>query len=301
MRSGRALTPSSVEGVTITNPDRIIFPEPNLTKLDLARYLARVAPVMLPHVAGRPLTFVRCPEGVADQCFFQKHWTGNVPTTLATVAITQSNGQRKPYVVVDNAAGLVTLAQWGIVEIHTWGARADDAEAPDRLIFDLDPGPGTPWSAVQTAATAVRTVLDAVGLESWLKTTGGNGLHVTVPIERRSTWNEASDFARAVAERLAREAPKLFVTTASKADRPKKVFIDWLRNTRGATAVAPWSARARPDAAVSLPVPWTGLATVRGGKEATVGSVQHRPPVDRWHAMLISRQRLTRDMIRAVR
>jgi bifunctional non-homologous end joining protein LigD len=286
---------ASVEGVPITNPDRPVYPALGLTKLDVARYFARVASLMLPHVADRPLTFVRCPEGLASECFYQKHWTGKMPKTLGSVAITQRDGNRKPYVLVSDAAGIVTLAQWGILEVHTWGSRADDVERPDRLIFDLDPGPDVPWAAVRAAATGVRTVLDGLGLESWLKTSGGKGLHVVVPIDRSSTWAEAGRFAEAVAERLAREAPDRIVTTMAKADRPGKVLIDWMRNTRGATSVAPWSPRARPNAGVSVPIPWSRLGAVRSGDQDTIPSV--RPPArDRW-APAALRQRLTRDMI----
>ena len=288
----------TVQGVEISNPQRVVYPEAGLTKRDVAAYIARVAPLMLPHVAGRPLTFLRCPEGIADECFFQKHWTGKIPKVLGTVRIKQGGGEMKPYVVVKDAAGLVTLVQWGILEIHLWGARADDVERPDRVTFDLDPGEGVGWAEMRTAATAVRTLLDAVGLECWLKTSGGKGLHVVVPLDRRSTWDEVSAFARAVAERLSEEAPDKFVSVASKAQRPGKVFVDWLRNTRGATSVAPWSMRARASAGVSVPVPWSRLRSITAGDQYTIMSLSRgKLPADAWTDIGQVRQRLTKQTL----
>ena len=293
-------TMTAVAGVTISNPQRVVFPDPGLTKSEVAAYIAKVAPLMLPHVAGRPLTFFRCPEGMADQCFYQKHWSGKIPATLATVMVEQSDG-KKPYVVVNDAAGLVTLVQWGILEIHMWGSRADDVEKPDRITFDLDPGDGVSWDDMRTGALAVQTLLDAVGLDCWLKTSGGKGWHVVVPIARRSSWDEVSDFARPVAERLADEAPSKFVSKSSKALRPGKIFIDWLRNTRGSTSVAPWSMRARAGAGVSVPIPWTRLKTVLSGDHYTIPSIMKaKLPADAWAPMLASRQRLTRSIIKTV-
>lgn len=287
-----------IAGVTITHPERIVYPELGLTKLDVARYVAKVAPRMLPHVAGRPLTFVRCPEGIADACFFQKHWTGTLPPTLDSVGIRQRDG-RRPYVVVRDATGLVTLVQWGVLEVHLWGARADDPERPDRVLFDLDPGERTGWDDVRAGAVALRALLRALGLACWLKTSGGKGLHVMVPLARHATWDEVADFARAVAERMAETAPTQFVSVASKAKRPGKIFIDWLRNTRGATWVAPWSMRARASAGVSMPLSWRALGAITAGDASTLPDVASaRLPADAWKGALAQRQRITRDMMR---
>ncbi len=295
-------TMPEVSGVVISNPDRIVFPEAGLTKLDTAKFIERVAPLMLPHVAGRPLTFVRCPEGIADECFFQKHWTGQVPDTLDTIPIRQGSGEVRRYVVVHDVAGLVTLAQWGILEIHLWGARADDVEKPDRVTLDLDPGEGVNWAEMRSAARAVHTLLETAGLESWLKTSGGKGLHVVVPLTRRSTWDDVSDFARAVAERLASEAPSRFVSVASKAQRPGKVFVDWLRNTRGATSVAPWSMRARPRAGVSVPIPWSALSRVKAGDQYTVRALSRgKLPTDAWSEIDQARQQLSKQVLAQIR
>jgi bifunctional non-homologous end joining protein LigD len=291
-----------VSGVVISNPGRVVYPGVGLTKLDAARFIERVAPRMLPHVAGRPLTFLRCPEGIADECFFQKHWTGQVPDTLDTIPIRQGGGEVRRYVVVHDVPGLVTLVQWGILEIHLWGARSDDVERPDRVTFDLDPGDGVEWKDMRSAARAVRTLLQSAGLESWLKTSGGKGLHVVVPLARRSTWDETSEFARAVAERLADEAPSRFVSVASKAKRPGKVFVDWLRNTRGSTSVAPWSMRARPGAGVSVPIPWGALGRVKAGDQYTVQTLSRgKLPADAWSDIDQVRQQLSKRVLAQIR
>ena len=264
----------------------------------MAQYFESVAALMLPHVAGRPLALDRCPEGSGHECFFQKHWIGRQPPAIDTVGIRQSDGKVHPHVVVHDVAGLVTLVQWGVLEIHPWGARADDPERPDRIIFDLDPGPGVTWAEVQEATLGVQSLLDELGLESWVKTSGGKGLHVALPIARRSTWDEVSGFAAAVAERMAREFPARFVAQASKAKRQGRIFVDWLRNTRGATAVGPWSARARAEAGVSVPIAWSQLSKVTAGDQFTLRSLRgKRPARDPWREMLASDQRLTKAML----
>ena len=289
---------SSVAGIGITHPDRVVFPETGITKLQVARYFESVADLMLPHVAGRPLALVRCPEGSGHECFFQKHWIGKQPPAIDTVGIRQNDGKVHPHVVVHDVAGLVTLAQWGVLEIHPWGARADDPERPDRIIFDLDPGPGVSWAALQEATLGVRSLLDEIGLESWVKTSGGKGLHVALPIARRSTWDDVSAFAAAVAERMAREFPARFVAQASKAKRNGRIFVDWLRNTRGATAVGPWSTRARAEAGVSVPIAWPQVNKVTAGDQFTLRALGvKRPKSDPWREMLASDQRLTKAML----
>jgi bifunctional non-homologous end joining protein LigD len=302
-RSSATITSRSsateVAAVTITHPDRIVFPESGITKLELAQHFARVAAVMLPHVAGRPLSLVRCPGGSSKECFFQKHWTGKLPPSIDTVAIRQSDGKKHPHVVIHDVAGLITLVQWGTMEIHPWGSRADEVERPDRIIFDLDPGPGVTWDQVREATGGLRGLLDGLGLDSWFKTSGGKGLHVVVPIARRSSWDDVSTFARRVAEHMQAEFPDHFISKASKSARKGLIFVDWLRNTRGATAVAPWSTRARAVAGVSVPLPWAQLAKVSAGDQFTLLSVRARPPrVDPWKVLLQSRQALTQAILR---
>jgi bifunctional non-homologous end joining protein LigD len=291
---------AEVAGVTITHPDRVVFPGTAITKLDLAKYYARVSRLLLPHVADRPLALVRCPEGVgAGECFFQKHWTGKLPESLDTVSIRQSDGKKHPHVVIHDTEGLVTLVQWGVMEIHPWGARADDPDKPDRIIFDLDPGPGITWSDIVEAALGMRELLDALGLTSWVKTSGGKGLHVVVPIARRASWDEVSQFARQVAEHMQEAFPGHFVSKAAKAARKGVIFVDWLRNTRGATAVAPWSSRARPEAGVSVPLPWKALSSLHGGADFTVSTLGKGtlPRTDPWKEMLKARQSLSRQIL----
>lgn len=286
-----------VEGVRISNADRVVFPGADITKGEVAEYLAQAAERMLPELANRPLVLVRCPAGRAKECFYQKHWPGDPPPALLTVPIRQSDGIR-PYVMVKDAAGLVTLAQWGVLEIHPWGSRADDVEKPDRITFDLDPGEGVEWSAMRRAARELRQVLEALGLESWLKTSGGKGLHVVVPIERRSTWDEVNDFARGVAESLAAAKPEQYLSRAKKSERVGRIFIDWMRNGRGATSVAAWSLRARPGAGVSVPIAWEKLGRVSAGDAFTIKNALKQD--DAWRDMSSTRQRLTRRILEAV-
>lgn len=289
----------TVAGITLTHPERVLYADQGLTKRDLAAYYDAIAPLMLPHVGGRPLSLVRCPAGAGGSCFYQKHWATGLPDAVDTVPVKESGGI-KPYVVVDDAAGLVSLVQMGVLEFHAWGARADDVDAPDRIVFDLDPGPGVGWARVRDAAVTVRDLLKQVKLASWLKTTGGKGLHVVVPIERRSTWDEVAAFARAVAERLANDEPKRFLAKAAKSARANRIFIDWLRNTRGATSVAPWSTRARTGAPISLPIAWDQLD---GTKSADAVGVEDVPALvhgryrDPWEALPRTRQRLPRDVV----
>lgn len=288
----------SIAGVTITNPDRVVIPEIGATKLDVAKHYAAVAKRMLPHVGGRPLAVVRCPEGIAGQCFFQKHWPGKLPTTLSSVKIQQGDGRKLPYVVVEDVAGLVTLAQWGVIEVHPWGSRADEPDLPDRIIFDVDPGPGVQWPAIVRAALDLRALLASIGLVPFLKTSGGKGLHVVVPIERRVTWEVASAFTRAVAERLSHEHPDRYLAKAAKAARKGRIFIDWLRNSRGATAVAPWSLRARSEGGISVPVSWHSIQRLKSGDQFQLGDAVRG---DAWSGIDRSARRLTVRVVKRLK
>ena len=301
-KSAPSAGPVTVAGVTISHPDRVVYPEAGITKAELARHFERIAPLLLPHAGGRPLALVRCPEGIARQCFFQKHWPGEPPASIDTVPIRQSDGVR-PHVVIHDVEGLVTLVQWGVMEIHAWGSRADNPELPDRIIFDLDPDPAVGWPAVTEAAAGLHALLDALGLASWLKTSGGKGLHVVVPIARRSSWDDVSDFARRVAAHLETEFPDRFIAKASKKARQGLIFVDWLRNTRGATAIVPWSSRARPAAGVSVPIAWSQLGKISSGEQYTLRSIAdgRTPRSDPWREMLASKQALTRSIIAKLR
>jgi bifunctional non-homologous end joining protein LigD len=291
-----AAAAETVAGIAITHPERLLFPEAALTKLDLARYYELVAPRLMPHVAGRPLSVVRCPRGPGQKCFFQKHAGEGFPVEIGSVDVRESSGVAK-YLAIDSVAGLVSLVQMGVIELHPWGSRGAALERPDRLVFDFDPAPGVPWKRVVAAASLVRERLDRDGLRSFPKTTGGKGLHVVVPLGGAVEWPELKAYARAIAEELARSDPRAFVTTASKAARAGRIFIDWLRNARGATAVAPWSVRARPGAPVAMPVAWKGIEELSGPEAFDVPALVRRlqrPMVDPWTGFARLRQALPR-------
>jgi bifunctional non-homologous end joining protein LigD len=289
-----------IAGVALSNPDRVLYPGQGITKQELASYYEAIAPLMLPHVAGRPLVLVRCPEGQRRQCFYQKHWRAGLPDTLRTVDIEESSGAVQPYATLDDAAGLVALIQHGVLEVHVWGARADDVDVPDRIVFDLDPGPGVSWRRVIEGAKDLRERLEALGLETWLKTSGGKGVHIVVPIARRSTWDDVAAFARAVAYGMASDSPKMYIAKASKAARKGLIFVDWVRNTRGATSVAAWSTRARPGAPISVPVDWNAIDELKGGDQfrfADILELVRKRRRDPWAGLPKSRQRLTKSML----
>jgi bifunctional non-homologous end joining protein LigD len=252
---------------------------------------------MLPHLIDRPLTIVRCPEGSAKQCFYQKHAGPSTPDILRRVAI-QEKEALEDYLVIDDLAGLLSLVQMGVLEVHIWGSRSDDVERPDRLVFDLDPDPSVGWKQVVECATAVRGQLDELGLTSFVKTTGGKGLHVVVPIKRTLYWDEAKSFTKALTERVVDEAPQLYTSTMAKAARRGKIFIDYFRNDRGATSVAAYSTRARAGAPVSVPVEWKDLDAI-SASEYTVENLPSRLASrrrDPWKDLAKTRQAITAAM-----
>ncbi len=293
-----------VAGVELSHPDRVLYPEQGVTKAELARYCARVADRMLPHVAGRPLSVVRCPSGRTGSCFYQKHLTEGFPAAVEGVEIRERSGGKATYLMVSDTAGLVSLVQLGVLEIHPWSARADRLERPDRMILDLDPGPGVAWSRVVDGARRLRSVLEELDLSSFVKTSGSKGLHVVVPLDRRSRWEEVRAVARAVAERLVDEAPDRFVATAAKDERGGRIFVDVLRNSRGATSVAPYSPRARAGAPVSAPLRWDELGRVDGAGAYTVANMGRRLGglrSDPWEELSAVRQRITAAVRRRLR
>jgi len=263
--------PASLAGVTLTHPDRVYWQDVGVTKRDLAEFYQAVWKWMRPHVAGRPVALLRCPQGVGAQCFFQKHPSAGI----ATQHLRQVREKGDKIISIDDLDGLMALVQAGVLEIHTRGCTIDDRERADRLVFDLDPGPGTNWRDVVAAARDVRKRLGQLKLRCFVKTTGGKGLHVVLPIES-TPWDEAKDFAHAVATTMAREAPERYIATATKAKRAKRIFIDYLRNSREATAVAPYSTRARPGAAVSTPVQWSELGSLKSAGQYTVKNLKVR-------------------------
>jgi bifunctional non-homologous end joining protein LigD len=265
-----------VGGVAISHPDRLVFPDPGLTKLDVAEYYAAVAGLMVPYLERRALTVIRCPDGIGSECFFQKHVTPSVPKAVAKVRVRGNRGAVTVYPVVDSAEALLAMVQNGAVEFHVWGSRTGAIETPDILVFDLDPAPDLQWKRVREAARALRSELEERGLESFVRTSGGKGLHVVVPYTSRAQWPRAGAFAREVAETLAAREPDRYTATMSKAKRDGKVFVDHFRNGRGATSVASYSLRARAGAPVALPIAWDELSRVSSGGEWTAGRVLRR-------------------------
>ncbi len=245
----------------LTHPDRVLFPgRRKVTKRELAEYYTSVTEQVLPELRDRPVAIVRCPSGAESHCFFQRHPGKGVPATLRRVEIAEGTGKNE-YLVLDALPDLLELVQLGALELHTWAATVDDLERPDRLTFDLDPSPRVPWTRTLAAARLVRDRLSKLGLTSFVKTTGGKGLHVVVPLIRGASWEECNVFARDVARALVEERPTWFVAEASKTKRSGRVFIDYLRNARGATTVVSYSTRARRDAPVATPLAWSELTS----------------------------------------
>lgn len=287
-----------IAGVKISNPGRLLYPDQGITKLELARYYEAVADWALPHIANRPLMFLRCPEGAAKKCFFQKHAADSVPHAVKRIALDQQ-GDDATGLAIDSLTGLISLAQMGVLEIHSWGCRIDRIEQPDLMIFDLDPDPSVPWSGVVAAAREIKSMLEGLGLKSFLKTTGGKGLHVEVPLVRRAGWDEVKEFSKDIAETLAREYPDRYTGVMSKARRNGKVFVDYLRNGRGATAICPYSSRARPGAPVSVPIHWDELNADLQPSRYTVRTVPERLSrlkEDPWAGIGKVRQSITASM-----
>jgi len=250
--------------IRLTHPDKVLDPGSQLTKRQLADYYLSVADRMLPHIIDRPLSLVRCPEGAGKPCFFQKHVNHMLPPGITGVDVpNKKTGELEPYITIETAnatpEALAGLAQMGVLEVHPWGSKNDDLEHPDRLVFDLDPDESLPWSTLCTAAGDVRKRLKSAGLESFLKTTGGKGLHVVAPINPKHDWPTIKDAAHNFVLAMERSNPALYLTKMTKSARAGKIYLDYLRNERGATAVAPFSPRARVGCTVSLPLPWTAL------------------------------------------
>ncbi|HEX6133027.1 MAG TPA: DNA ligase D [Longimicrobiales bacterium] len=301
-RRGRKETPIDVGGVRLTSPGKVLYPEQGLTKLDLARYYQAVSGWMLPHVSARPLTLVRCPSGRDDGCFFQKHMDESAPPAIRRVVVEEKDGPEW-YGVVDRVDGLVSLAQIGALELHTFNVRADQLERPDRFLIDLDPDEGVGWDRIVDAATHVRDLLSELGLVSFVKATGGKGLHIVVPLIRRSEWDEVRLFSKAIASLLAEAAPDRYTIEMSKAKRTGRVLLDYMRNTRGATAIEAYSTRARHGAPVAAPITWEELADGVRSDSFNVGNMPERMKRlkrDPWKDIGAVKQSLTAPMKRSL-
>ena len=270
-----AETPAPAEAapavhVKVSNRDRVIFPESKVTKGDLADYYAALSPIMLPWVARRPVSLVRCPQGRAKQCFFQKHDAGSFGEHVHHIDVREKDGSVEPYLYVDDADGLVACVQMGGIEFHGWGSRIDALEKPDRLVIDLDPDEGLGFAETKSAADHVRAQLAEIGLVSFPLLSGGKGVHVVVPLTPQAEWPAVKDFADRFARALAAAEPDRFVAVATRAKRTGRIFVDYLRNQRGSTAIMPYSARARAGAPVAVPVSWTELRDIESAARWSV-------------------------------
>ena len=275
-------------GVRLSSPDKVLWEEQGVTKSELADYYLAVADRILPHIARRPITLVRCPTGAEKKCFYQRH--------LGT-----SKGK---YFYVDSKNAVLSAVQNGAVEFHTWGASVPDITHPDRITMDLDPGPGVSWGELVKATRLTRTLLEKLGLRCFLKTTGGKGLHVVAPLEPKLEWDRVKEFTRRVAEFLVKAEPGLFVANMSKAKRGGKIFVDYLRNSETASAVSAYSARARKDAGVSTPLEWEELGRSDLRERFTVLTVPKRLSkltLDPWAEYNSTRQSITDAMWRALK
>jgi bifunctional non-homologous end joining protein LigD len=261
--------PIEVDSVELTHPDKILYKQEKITKQQLADYLRAVAPFMLPHVAQRPLTLLRCPNGSATQCFFQKHYKEGAPAAIGQVDVEEKN-KSEPYMLIDDETGLVSLLQLGTLEIHAWGSRAPNIENPDQIVMDFDPGPSVPWKQVQSAAFELKEILDSLKLQSFVKVTGGKGIHVHIPVEPIYTWEQIKNVANTLALEMISRKPDLYTSDMSKNIRDKKIFIDYLRNARGATSVMPYSMRAKAVSAVAMPIEWNELKKLTGANVFTI-------------------------------
>ncbi len=268
-RRGEHPSPESF-GVTISNPDRSIYPTEKLTKYDLAAYYAAINPLLMVDAANRPITLIRCPQGRAKKCFFQKHDTGSMGEDVKHVPIVEKKGCKQDYLYVDDIKGILSCVQMGTIEFHGWGSRADDVEHPDRMVFDLDPDEGLDFADVRKAAVRIRDLLADLGLETFPMLTGGKGIHVIAPLDQSADWEAVSSFAERFSRAVAEAEPEMFTANMRKVQRKGRIFLDWLRNQRGSTAVLPYSARAREGAPVAAPIAWKELDDYEGGNAFTI-------------------------------
>lgn len=295
-RGSRRATSDVMAGVTITHPDRVIDQSSGVTKIELARYYETIAAWLLPHLSARPVALLRAPEGIAGEQFFQKHMEKRTIPKIRMLDRKLDPGH-EPLMVIDSAEVLVGAAQMGMIELHTWNATATSIERPDRIIFDLDPDPSLSWSRMVEAATLTKALLDELSLRSFVKTSGGKGLHLVVPLARRHSWDGVKRFSQAVAEQLATTIPARFSAKMGPKNRINKVFVDYLRNRRGASTVAAYSARARPGMAVSTPIDWDELAGLKGSDQWTIRTIASRLENlkhDPWEQYAQARQSLSR-------
>lgn len=291
-------------GIELTHPEKVLDPESGMTKQALAEYYKAVAEHLLPHIAHRPLSVVRCPEGTSKPCFFQKHLGFGLPAGVKSVTIRNHNtGEKEEFLTVDSPEGLLGLAQMGVLEIHPWGSQNNSLEHPDRIVIDLDPDIAIEWRMIAETAMELRRRIKKVGLECFLKSTGGNGLHIVIPIEPEHEWPMIKEFAHTLVLGLESERPNLYVTKMTKATRKNRIYLDYLRNDRGATSIAPYSPRARAGAPVAMPLQWKELGKELAAEKPPVFHVsdftqwRERLRRDPWKALNTFEQRLTKEIL----
>ncbi|HEX2547593.1 MAG TPA: DNA ligase D, partial [Ramlibacter sp.] len=279
--AAEAATPAPAASVTlpstlrISNPDRIVDPQSKVTKVELVRYYALVGPIMMPHLEDRPISMVRAPDGIEGQLFFQKHLDRYKMAGVVPLAADIFPGH-PPMVKMASTEGLLSAAQMNVIEVHTWNGVVRTIDRPDRMTFDIDPGEGVTWPMIQEAAQLVRAMLDELQLPVFLKTSGGKGLHLVVPLKPQLDWDTVKSFSQAVVQHMSRTLPDRFVAKSGASNRVGRIFIDYLRNGYGATTACAWSARARPGLGISVPVRWDELPALKGGAHWNVGSIHSR-------------------------
>jgi len=269
----RLIAEADLATIWVTNPTRRLFGKTGPTKLDIAVYYALVGDFMLPHILGRPVSLVRCPTGLPKDCFFQRHAFTGMPPSVVTFEATNSEGETKSYLSVEGAKGYLALAQFGVVEFHTWGTHRTSLDKPDQIVFDLDPGEGISWREVVEAAVHIKGGLEALGLVPFAKTSGGSGIHITVPVTKKQNWKKLHQASSAISTLLAASAPDTFTTTMGKENRKRRIFIDFHRNARGHTSAAPYSLRARTNLPASTPVSWADLEAIDAPQDLNYASL----------------------------
>jgi bifunctional non-homologous end joining protein LigD len=285
---------SVVEGITVSHPERVVDAASGVTKLELVRYYASVAEWMLPHLKGRPTSLVRGPQGVGGELFYQKHLNDQVIAGVRELPAAVWP-EHAPLLEIPTAKALVAAAQMNVIEFHTWNATVKKIDRPDRVVFDLDPGEGVSWQQVQEAALLMRGMLTELSLQAWLKTSGGKGLHVVVPLSPRDDWESVRAFSEAVVQHMAGVIPQRFVARSGAGNRVGRIYIDYLRNTHGATTAAAFSARSRPGLGVSMPIAWEALGDLKKGDQWTVRTAREYlsfQQEDPWSAYWTCRQTL---------
>jgi bifunctional non-homologous end joining protein LigD len=276
----------------------VIYPKLGITKGDAASYYVTVADRLLPHLKGRPISFIRAPDGLTGDIFFQRHQLAGMSAGIRLIP--DPEGEHKDFIAIDNVEGLITAAQFGVIELHGWGSRLPKLHNPDRVVFDLDPDPRVKFTDVREAAVELRELLKGIELESFPLVTGGKGIHIVIPVDQSQGWEEIASFAEGIARGLAAADPDRFIATASKEKRKNRIYIDWLRNRLTASVILPWSLRAKPNASVAMPVTWSELHKIEHADQFTIVDAPKRKEV--WGPRFFSlRQRISSKVLAYLR